>query len=516
MLKLMKSSKQTNAVRAHFSEVGTDIKLFFSQTIRNPFVTFNLIFTLVLTFSAMEKFGRTGPQDVTHFTDMSFSDSSPPPNVHLTAGISVLADIHLHNDTACLTGEAPHHMYNAPDCYGGQLGLGRSGIFEGGMLGFEQNSFNVPHFLWVSSWFVTPIALFLVANASWSVFNQWMWWVLYVFVMVWDVVGLLLMLVWHQSPTYNKIIAFVYFSFSSLLMISVRETWRVLSDPSSRDENGDDVTMPMKSHNPAGVPDFMQGLSLGVSKVGATTKGGSGYVPLAFDVAVPVSSEVVPTVLAHTFTRTVLILCEFFFLVPVVASTAFVMSQERVIPFDVQLRAWQASLLFGIVVVLEKARKTRLSYMSDTVLVMAAVVALFNVLYSTIPEIMWTLTNVPMGLAISVMYACLSLIILIAIVNVGVNMVYITFGGNDKGKMEELQSTDAPVLSDTTVIPKTRYTRTIVAMYYLNVSVLVIVKLLLMVVVVLGMVQNRSGNDTPAILFKVIPQSINGGLIQSP
>jgi hypothetical protein len=276
------------------------------------------------------------------------------------------------------------------------------------------------------------------------------------------------------------------------------------------------VTMPMKSHNPAGVPDFMQGLSLGVSKVGATTKGGSGYVPLAFDVAVPVSSEVVPTVLAHTFTRTVLILCEFFFLVPVVASTAFVMSQERVIPFDVQLRAWQASLLFGIVVVLEKARKTRLSYMSDTVLVMAAVVALFNVLYSTIPEIMWTLTNVPMGLAISVMYACLSLIILIAIVNVGVNMVYITFGGNDKGKMEELQSTDAPVLSDTTVIPKTRYTRTIVAMYYLNVSVLVIVKLLLMVVVVLGMVQNRSGNDTPAILFKVIPQSINGGLIQSP
>ena len=479
-----------------------DVKLFLYQTSRNPFVTLNLVFTLILTFSAMEKFGHTRPQDVTHFTDMSFSNMIGTPIVPASAIIPVVPDVELDADTDCLEGEAPHHMYNVEDCFGGHLGAGRSGIFESGAFGFEQDSFNVPHFLWVSSWFVTPIALFLVANASWSVFNQWMWWCLYLFIMVWDVVGLLLMLVWHQSPMYNKIIAFVYFSFSALLMVSVRETWRVLAGDATRDENGDDVTMPMKSIHPPGVPLFMQGLSLGVS---------NGNHAVTGAIYVPVSTDTVPTVLAHTFTRTVLVLCDFFFLVPVVASTAFVMSQERVVPFDVQLRAWQASLLFGIVVVLEKARKTRLSYMTDTVLVMAAVVALSNVLYSTIPELVWTLTNIPMGLSLSVMYSCLSLMIFVAIVNVGVNMIYITFGGNNKGKMDELQSTDAPVLGDGSVVPKTKYTRIIVGMYYFNVGVLVLVKLLLMLVVMMGLMQNRRGTG---LLIPLIPQHINTGLIQ--
>jgi hypothetical protein len=512
-------------------DVFTDIKLFLFQASRNPFVSLNLVFTLILTFSAMEKFGRTGPQDVTYFTDMSFTGSARIPDEARTAGIPVLPDIELAADTVCLDGESPHNMYNLDGCFGGVLSMGRSGIFDVGSIGFEQNSFNVPHFLWVSSWFVTPIALFLVANATFRVFNQWMWWGLYTFIMLWDVVGLVLMLVWHQSPMYNKIIAFVYFAFSSLLMVSVRETWRVLSGQAVRDDNGDDVTMPMKSHHPSGVPQFMQGLSLGVRFNEDTPTAVYTPVPSAPPppnapppraVYVPISSDNVPIVLAHTFTRTVLILSDFFFLVPVVASTAFVMSQERAVPFDVQVRAWQASLLFAVVVVLEKARKTRLSYITDTVLVMAAVIALSNVLYSTIPEIIWTLVNIRMGLSLIVIYTCLILMILVAMANVGVNMVYVTFGGNDKVKMEAWRSADplfpigdgigegetnqgqvvvAPAKQQglqqarPTATPTTPYTRVVVAMYYVNVCALVVVKLLLLVVVILGHMQNRRGKD---------------------
>jgi hypothetical protein len=470
----------------HFMEGFYDVKLFLMQSVRNPFVCLNLVFTLILTFTAMEKFGRTGPSDITYFTDMSFPSSAPPLNAAITTAIPVLPGALLGSDTACLVDEKDHSMYNLQGCFGGGLVIGRSGMLGSGYFGFEQNSFNVPHFLWVSSWYVTPIALFLVANAAWSVFNQWMWWCLYLFIMLWDVVGLVLMLMWHQSPLYNKIIAFVYFAFSALLMMSVRETWRVLSSDVTHDDYGEDVTLPMKSHMPVGIPGFMHGLSLGVGPAVTGAPPGVVYVPVATDT--------VPTVLAHTFTRTVLILCEFFFLVPVVASTAFVMSQERAVPFDVQVRAWQASLLFGIVVVLEKARKTRLSYVTDTVLVMAAVVALSNVLYSTIPELIWTLTNIHLGLAMSVMYLCLSLMIFVALVNVAINMVYITFGGNNRQKMAEFQGTDAPVLGDESIsVPKTAYTRVVVAMYYFNVMALVVVKLLLMVVVMLGLLQNRHG-----------------------
>jgi len=485
-------------VRAHFAEGLHDVKLFLFQSVRNPFVCLNLVFTLILTFASMEKFGRTVPADITYFTDMSFASSGSPLNAAMTTAIPVLPGAGLRAATACLADEDPHSMYNLEGCFGGGLVIGRSGMLGVGYYGFEQNSFNVPHLLWVSSWFVTPIALFLVANAAWSVFNQWMWWGLYLFIMIWDVVGLLLMLLWHQSPLYNKIIAFVYFAFSALLMMSVRETWRVLSGGVTHDDYGEDVTLPMKSRNPGGVPSFMQGLSLGVGNAAVTgTPSGAVYVPVA--------NDTVPTVLAHTFTRTVLILCDFFFLVPVVASTAFVMSQERAVPFDVQVRAWQASLLFGVVVVLEKARKTRLSYVTDTVLVMAAVVALSNVLYSTVPELIWSLTNLHMGLSISVMYWCLSLMIFVAFVNVGVNMVYITFGGNNRQKMAEFQGTDAPVLSDESdSVPRTAYTRVVVGMYYFNVLVLVVVKLLLMLIVVLGLTQNRHGKSDDLGILSVL------------
>ena len=126
-----------------------------------------------------------------------------------------------------------------------------------------------------------------------------------------------------------------------------------------------------------------------------------------------------------------------------------------------------------------------------------------------------------MGLSLIVIYTCLILMILVAMANVGVNMVYVTFGGNDKVKMEAYRSADPPVVGDgtgedatlkqgqvavapsdsrlqqarPTATPTTPYTRVVVAMDYVNVCALVVVKLLLLVVVILGHMQNRRGKD---------------------
>ncbi|KAJ1466486.1 hypothetical protein T484DRAFT_3633353 [Baffinella frigidus] len=47
-------------------------------------------------------------------------------------------------------------------------------------------------------------------------------------------------------------------------------------------------------------------------------------------------SALAPEVITHTFTRSVLILCEFFFIAPVIYVSAFVLVQERTIPVEVQ------------------------------------------------------------------------------------------------------------------------------------------------------------------------------------
>ncbi|KAJ1464801.1 hypothetical protein T484DRAFT_1757833 [Baffinella frigidus] len=471
-------------VGVHFHGIWHDVSQFFKQSVRNPFVTFNLIFTLVLTFGAMEKFGRTGPGDVTHFTDMSFMDSLPVLGaVSLGLGTPVVPGRLLAGETACSGAENDVHTGGV--CFDGKLRMGRSGIFGNGFLGLEQNSFNVPHFIWVATWFATPISLFLVANNMWSIFHQWMWWSLYLFIFLWDVVGLIMMLMWHRSPMYNKIMAFVYFAFSGLLMISVRETWRVLM-------RGGLEGAPMSSKRPDGVSTvihpFMQRVSFGVTDPAKGT-----YEKVAnVHVDVKHPGDDVPTVVSHTFTRTVLLLSEFFFLAPVIVSTAYVMSQDRVVPFDIQVRAWQVSLLFGAVVLLEKARKTRLSYVTDTVLVMASGVAVLGVMFLAVPEMIWVCYNLPTRPAMAVVYACFSILLVVAIVNLAVNMYYITFVGKDSHALDEYRDSTAPVMGiDASKTGHTVYTRAVLVMYYFNAVALMIVKAMLMVVVLLGLAQNR-------------------------
>ncbi|KAJ1468482.1 hypothetical protein T484DRAFT_1755110 [Baffinella frigidus] len=320
-----------------------------------------------------------------------------------------------------------------------------------------------------------------------------MWWGLYLFIGVWDISGLLLMVFWHHSPFYNKLVAFVYFSFSGLLMFSVRETWRVLMGDVEGGAMEEDSTGPMNGQrktmfgNPA-VPPFMQKISMG--KMDSV---GKPVYMLAADKTVPD----IPVVIAHSFTRSVLTLTEMFFLIPAVATTAFVMGQHRVIPFDVQMRAWQTALLFGVVVILEKARKTRLSYVTDTVLVMGASMAITSVLWFMVPEFIWFLRNIPVHVGPCLMYVCLLLFVIVAMVNVLVNIIFITFIGKDTRKLKAFQEADTAPLSD--VVAKVsavdnysantiedKYSTVVLGMWWMNLAVLTTVKILLTVVVAGG------------------------------
>lgn len=500
--------KPVGVVRAHFNGVVTDMGIFFMQAVRNPFVSLNFVFTIILAFGAMEKFGHTHRADLTFFTDMAFMDSLPVMGV-VSRGLKtpVVSGRLLDIDTACTESDDDVHM--GETCYNGKLHMGRSGIFGNGFLGLEQNTFNIPHFLWIATWYAVPISLFLVANNTWSIFQQWMWWTLYVFIFVWNVTGFMLMVLWHASPMYNKIVAFVYFAFSCLLMISVRETWSVLMRAGIAGQ-------PMGLQRPDGhisattsvVHPFIQRLSLGVTDPNNPSAGKGVYEKVDTQVSVTnpkLGDHDVPSVIGHTFTRSVLVLSEFFFLAPVLVSMAYVMSKDRVVPFDIQVRAWQMSLLFGIVVLLEKARKTRLSYVTDTVLVMAAFVSLLGVLFVAVPEFIWVVVNLHTRPGMAVLYVCFTILLVVAIVNVLVNMIYITFIGKDVHELTEYQDSDVPVMGFD--VPKTGhnvYTRAVVGMFYFNIIMLMLVKGMLMVVILAGFVQNRMG-DVYHVLGLILP-----------
>jgi hypothetical protein len=492
--------KPVGVVRTHFNDIAIDISKFFMQTIRNPFISLNFVLTLILAFGAMEKFGRTHLIDITHFTDMSFMDSLPVLGADgLGLGTPVVPGRLLDSDTVC--GVSDIDMFVSGTCFNGKLHMGRSGIFGNGFLGLEQNSFNMPHFIWIATWFTAPISLFLVANDTWSIFQQWMWWSLYMFIFIWNIIGFLLMILWHKSPMYNKIVAFAYFSFSGLLMISVRETWRVLM----RSGIGGP---PMSVVRPDGatsvVHPFMQRVSFGVTDPNST-KGVYEKIDTKLDVSqAKLGDPDVPSVIAHTFTRTVLVLSEFFFLAPVITSTAYVMSQDRVVPFDIQVRAWQVSLLFGLVVLLEKARKTRLSYVTDTVLVMAAGISLLGVLVLAVPEFIWVVTNLHTRPAMAVVYVCFTVLLVVAIVNVVVNLYYITFVGKDSHELNEYRDSEPPVPGfDASKMKHTVYTRAVVVMFYFNAVMLVLVKGMLVAIVLGGFTQNRMGDVYDELLTNV-------------
>jgi hypothetical protein len=535
--------KKTSAVRRHFNEIGRHILLFLRSCCdyRKPLnivIFFNFILTLILAIAAMFRFLNTAPTDMIIFSDAAFLDS----HVDSTTLDAGRLDAGARNDTGTAVFSAAdidtsERLCNGgrETCFSGYLHPTSSGMFAGQVL--QQDSFNVPYMLWVAAWFVSPISVFLLANATWAVFEQWMWWGLFMMIMIWDVVGLVMMtlLNQHESPLYSKIMAFVYFLFSALLMFAVRETWKVLNDTS---DVLNDRVGPMQSKRTGSlgrkkaaansssqasvVPKFMQVLMNGVTadKSDSDTANVEGGVPdeasheadanRVFNpkrssnhgsggaphttghhayTSLAQKSDTVPSVVAHSFTRSVLILSELMFLAPVVCVSAYVIAQQRIVPFDVQARSWQTSLMFAIVVLLEKSRKTQVSYMSDTVLVMAALVSLNGVSWFAIPEFIWFMVGVKMDTGLLALYGCSALMYVTAVSNVITNFFCVTCIAKDESgpRLFEVRTTVAPI--DPEVSGKrTLYDRVSGVMFAFNLLVLTTVKGVLMVTIVMAWV----------------------------
>jgi hypothetical protein len=327
---------------------------------------------------------------------------------------------------------------------------------------------------------------------------------LYFLIFLWELIGFFTLLLLNYAPMYNKLLVFVYFLYSFMLIYSVRETWMLRSA-----ENKTNDAKLDRGRMDTEIPSFMQKLVFMSTYRQAYKLAADGddfeIAEVARDVpnaktftAMPDDdgnrSALAPEVVTHTFTRSVLILCEFFFIAPVIYVSAFVLVQERSIPVEVQVRHWQASVLFGIVVLIEKSRKTCLSYVTDTVLSMAGLVSVLAVLWTFIPELVRVLSGIPDEMIPSspggvVLYLTFALCLLVVVVNLLVSFIFVLFIGKDETLLSEFQNADAS--SKPTPGPKRIFLLAVSTMYYLNVLSLCCVKFLLLVSFALGWLDNR-------------------------
>jgi hypothetical protein len=486
-----------SGVSEHFKETGEHLWLFMKGFVDGPEVYINAVMSLLLSITSFVLFCQMKMSDVLRFSDTSFvSDTSTDFAIH---PISVVPGVNLTDSTGCAAGDQMC-MLSHPST----LVPGVAGIFSPGFVSFNQDEFSIPHLLCVALWFTTPISLFLLANGTWKVFEQWMWWGLYLVIFVWDVFGLFALILVNYTPIYNKILVLVYFLYSFFLIYSVRETWKLRNQNGvkrSSDERGPMDTRYSSRSAPtvqghSAVPDFMQKLVLGgvtnSSYVLAARDGGDPAiaegVPLGAPLGVDDGSReaLAPEVVTHTFTRTVLLLCEFFFIAPVLYISAFVLANERIIPLDVQMRFWQMSLMFGCLILIEKSRKTRLSYVTDTVLSMAGLVSMVSVSWFFFPDIILFFSGVldANTNGVAMLYSCCIMCVLIMYANIIVSIVFVMFIGKDTSKLVKFQD-----ISATQGLMRSRdntgvFQRAVTVMYYVNSLVLCVVKILLFVVFV--------------------------------
>jgi hypothetical protein len=488
-------------IRVHFDSTMAHLYKFGVGCLKAPEVAINAFVSVILCFLAIEAFLRTDMSDITHFSDASFTSSTTDFSMY---PVSVVAGVNLTSDTICSNGDRICVLGHPSE-----LLAGTSGIVASAFSSFNQNEFSLPHLLVVAFWFTTPISLFLLANATWAVFEQWMWWGLYVVIFIWDVVGLCVLMFVNYSPLYNKVMVFVYFMYSILLMYSVRETWKLRYSPAK--EGGDRGKMDRQcttlrapvAHGHSAIPAFMQKLVVGsVSNTaytltadaeddGTETAEVVSNVPTGLLVVEDsgTRSALAPEVITHTFTRTVLLLTEFFFIAPVIYISAFVLVQERIMPVEVQVRYWHSTLMFGIVVLIEKSRKTRLSYVTDTVLYMAGLVSVVTVSWILYPELLRVFNGVPAEPGPAFLYCTFILCYLVAVINLTISIVFIMFIGKDTSKLIAFQ--EASPKGGITHSKTTLFTRVVDATYYLNAVSLCVVKTVLLVCFAANWLQNR-------------------------
>jgi hypothetical protein len=484
------------SVVRHLVDTVSHIRKFLREAAGSGEVTMNAIISIVVCFVSLNEFSQTKMSDIIQFSDVSYQLSDVNTTVY---PLAVVSSLDLITDSVCIDGDRLCKFGYPSEFY-----AGTSGILAYSFAIFNQFEFSVPHLLAAALWFTTPISLFLLANQTWDVFEQWMWWGLYMVIFIWEVVGLSLLLIINYAPMYNKILVFVYFLYSTLLIYAVRETWMLRNAPNIYNDKGLDRGRMDKN---SAVPAFMQNLVIvGVSKKVYTLaeNGDDGdfettdLVQKDIPVGIPADegnrSALAPEVVTHTFTRTVLLLCEFFFIAPVIYVSAFVLVQERVIPMDVQVRHWQTSLMFGIVVLIEKSRKTRLSYVTDAVLSMAGVLSVLAVSWFMIPEVVRVLTGVPNEIVPSspvgvVLYLTFLVCYLVAVINLCVSMVFVIFIGKDQTKLSAFQNADASQNDHTKT--SSGFERVVNTMYYLNALSLCAVKIVLLVCFSMKWLDNR-------------------------
>ena len=337
----------TSGVKQHANQVVVDMGKLFRGSTQTILVLLNLVAMVILSIIAVTQFYKLQKHDVIVLSDAAFADS-PSFNQHLPLATTYVSDpkIIALNYSLC---EDRDHICKLANV--APLTVSRSGLLSSTFLTLSDNSLHITHIIWVVSWFTTPISLFLFANANWFSFEQWMWWILYIFIFVWNSVGLILMLFAHATPMYNSVFAILYAIFSSMLIWSVREAWKVVTNDGTEKVQ---IFAKMNSNTKSQIPKLMQ-----VSM----TKLKPAYVLAASE------SQTAPIEIRYIFSQTALIVTELFFLIPIVYLVAMVMIQYRVTPFDLQTRYWLSTIFYGSLVLMEKARRAGVTYMTDVCLI---------------------------------------------------------------------------------------------------------------------------------------------------
>jgi hypothetical protein len=304
------------------------------------------------------------------------------------------------------------------------LMLTHSGLLSNRLFDLTEQSMHVTHVIWVVSWFTTPISLFLFANANWFSFEQWMWWLMYVFIFVWNAVGLGFMLFEASTPLYNGVFAILYCAFSTMLIFSVREAWKVVTNDGS--EKKPIFTSEASSYRKK-IPKLMQ-VSL--------TKPQPSYI-----LAGSSEAQTSPIEIRYIYSQTALVVTELFFLIPILYLVATVMVQYRVTPFDLQVRYWVSTHFFGSLILMEKSRRVGVTYMTDVCLIAFSIATTIALGYFFIADLTVLLTR-----AVSWATMCIYLILvaaqLVGICLIGCNIYLASMMSKQVATMTQTQENE--------------------------------------------------------------------------
>ena len=362
----------TYGVQQHVNQVVVDMGNLFRGSINTPLILANLVGIVALSLASVIEFNKHNTHDIASFTDAAFRDS-PAFVTDLPFHATYLIDPKTTAIDDMLCAEDDHLCVMS---HVSPLTLSHSGVVSNQIFDITEQSMHVTHMIWVVSWFITPISLFLFANANWFSFEQWMWWLMYVFIFSWNAIGLIFMLFEAATPVYNAVFAILYCAFSTMLILSVREAWKVVTnDGSEKAQIFTSAASSLKSK----IPKLMQ-VSLVKAQPSYLLAGSS-------------EAQTSPIEIRYIYSQTALVVTELFFLVPILYLVATVMVQYRVTPFELQARYWVSTLFFGSLVLMEKSRRVGVTYMTDVCLIAFAIATTISLGFFFIADLIVVMTR---------------------------------------------------------------------------------------------------------------------------